>query len=67
MFLDFIAIAIGGGCALSGMYLALEVSAGWLEEWRDGFHRKMKPLTDAYREFNESHAEAENPEKAGES
>lgn len=67
MILNFIAIAIGGGCALSGMYLALEIAADWLEEWRDGFHRKLKPLTDAYREFNESHTETDSYGKAGES
>jgi hypothetical protein len=67
MILDFTAIALGYGCAMGGMYLALTLAADWLEEWRDGFHHKLKPLTDAYREFNESHTETDSTEKAGES
>ena len=53
---DYLGILIGGFAFYVFVALNPEAVAEWTEDWRDRFEAKMKPVTDAYRNFQVTHA-----------
>jgi hypothetical protein len=55
-FFDYVGVLIGWLAFYVFVMQNPEAVAEWTEDWRDRFEAKMKPVTDAYRNFQETHA-----------
>lgn len=53
---DYVGVLIGWLAFYVFVMQNPDAVAEWTEGWRDRFEAKMKPVTDAYRNFQETHA-----------
>lgn len=62
MFLEIFAILLGLSAAYAGHRFGLEFAMDWLWGWHLDYIKKLKPVTDAYRQFKQQHPEPEQKE-----
>jgi hypothetical protein len=57
MFFEIFAVVLGIMAALAGHQFGLEMASDWLYCWHLDYMKKLKPITDAYSQFNQQHPE----------
>ncbi len=62
MYLECFALSISLMAAFAGHCMGAEIASELLWDWHEGYVKKLKPITDAYRRFKQRQSETETKE-----